>query len=177
MKRVIARSTNSARSLSHTPQRTTPKRKGPDNGNVSCRRPRYRTPESRPQVNGSTVCSSTLRGARQEVPNLIRTQDVMRNVSGRPPRGHREVSGRWSCSNSLQDFHSGGSQGALPRLRSAVVQTFVCMACVDTCKSLGLHGRAVVLCLYSITLLYWSFLTPVPHCIEYCNSVRNLQVR
>lgn len=115
-------------------------------------------------------------GGRQEVPNRTRTQEVVRNSSGQPPRGHREASGQGSYSSPLTS--SGGSQGALPRLRPAVVQTFVCVASVGTRKATRapLQSRCSMP-LFCYSLLYWSFLTPVPPCTECCSSVRNLEVR
>ena len=125
------------------------------------------------QLYSPQLCSE--RG-RQEVQNLTRSQEVRRNSSGQPPRGHREASGQGSYSSPLTS--SGGSQGALPRLRPAVAQTFVCAAIVGSGKAPRAPLQSCCsMPLSCYTLLYWSFLTPVPPCTECCGSVRNLKVR
>lgn len=119
------------------------------------------------------LCSQA---GRPGVPNLTRTQEVTRNISGQPPRGHREARGQGSCSSPLTS--SGGSQGALPRLGPAVVQTFISVASVDTCKATRAPLQSCCsVSLFCYTLFYWSFLTAVPPCTECCSSVRNLEVR
>lgn len=122
------------------------------------------------------VCSCVLRRARQEVSKFGRTQEAMQSCLVKVSQETR--GGKWTlaCSSSLQASHPEGSRAVLRTLRSAMVQTFVWPMWIHS-RSPGVHGRAIAPYLYSVSLMYLSVLTPGPHCIKYCGSVRNLEVR
>lgn len=57
------------------------------------------------------------------------------------------------------------------------VKTFACMAYVDIRRVAGAPWQSHSLYSYSIPLISLSMLTPIPPCIEYYSSRRNLKVR
>lgn len=67
-------------------------------------------------------------------------------------------------------------QSVLPRLRSTMGQDFCLHGLCGYTQGCQAPWQSHSLYLYSISLISLSVLTPVPPCIEYCSSRRNLKV-